>query len=124
VLRLDLDSHTKFGHGAGGYPAPVPYLVLFVADPAEDQHAIALRDLARSIAGAGFIDGGEPGDARTVGIYVRASALDEPGAQALVAAMAEFAMREGVRVEAQLDERIVGHLEADGTDDFRELGRS
>src|SRR4051794_34125451 len=78
-----------------GYPADVPYLVLFVADPAEDRHADALRDVARSVAGAGFFDGGEAGDARTVGTYVQAAALDEPGAQALLAAMAEFAVRAG-----------------------------
>jgi hypothetical protein len=124
VLRLYLHSHTKFGHGAEATLHAVPYLVLFVADPAEDRHAEALRDVARSVAGAGFFDGGEAGDARTVGTYVRAGALDEPGARALLAAMAEFAVRAGARVEVQLDERIVGHLEADGSDDFGALGQS
>jgi hypothetical protein len=124
VLRLDLHSHTKFGHGAEATLHAVPYLVLFVADPAEDRHADAVRDVARSVAGAGFFDGGDGGEARTVGTYVRASALDEPGAQALVAAMAAFAVAAIARVEVQLDERIVGHLEADGSDDFRGLGQS
>jgi hypothetical protein len=91
------------------------YLVLFVADPADDRHAVALRDVARSVDGAGFFDGGEPGDERTVGTYVRADTLDEPRAQALVTAMAEVAGRLHVRIEAQHDERIVGTLEPDGS---------
>ena len=34
-----------------------PYLVLFVADPADDGHADALRAAARAVPQAGFFDG-------------------------------------------------------------------
>ena len=106
------------------------YLVLFVADPAEDHHADALRDVARSVDGAGFFDGGETDAARTVGTYVRVGTLGEPGAQALVAAMGAFARSSRVRVEVQHDERVLGHLEIDGgpdqrlSDEFPRFGRS
>jgi hypothetical protein len=93
------------------------YLVLFVADPADDRHADALRDVARSVDGAGFFDGGEPGEQRTVGTYLPAASPGEPGAQALVAAMAGLAARLGVRVEVQHDERVLGHLGPDGRAD-------
>jgi hypothetical protein len=86
------------------------YLVLFVADPAEDRHADALRSLARTVDGAGFFDGGEP---RTVGTYVRASTLDEAPAQALLAAVRSVAPELGVRFEVQLAERIVGTVAGD-----------
>ena len=61
------------------------------------------------------VDGGEPGDERTVGTYVRADTLDDPRAQALVTAMAEVAGRLHARIEVQHDERIVGTLEPDGS---------
>jgi hypothetical protein len=126
VLGLDLDSYAKFGHGAEATVRAMAYLVLFVADPAEDRHADALRDVARSIPGAGFFDGGEPGDERTIGTYLRTDSPDEDGARALVEAMAAFAARMGVRVEVQYDERVLGHLEADGrhSDEFTGLGGS
>ena len=50
------------------------YLVLFVADPADDGHADALRDVARRVPGAGFFDDPMGGKQRTVGTYLR---LDE-----------------------------------------------
>jgi hypothetical protein len=94
------------------------YLVLFVADPAGDRHADAVREVARAVDGAGFFDGGEPGDARTIGTYLRAVSLDDPAARALVTAMAELAERMGVRVEVQHEERIVGSLEPGGKSSF------
>jgi hypothetical protein len=93
------------------------YLVAFVADTAGDAHADALRDLARDVTDAGFFDGGEDGPDRTVGAYVRAASLGDPGAQALVAAAAELAARLGVRIEVQHAERVLGTLGADGRPD-------
>src|SRR3954451_17203104 len=51
---------------------PDPYLVLFVADPAADEHAEALRGAARGVPEAGFFDDPDGGAQRTVGAYVRA----------------------------------------------------
>jgi hypothetical protein len=88
----------------------VSYLVAFVADAADDAHAACLREVARSVPDAGFFDGGSP---RTVGVYVRAVAFDEPGAQALLGAVRGASSSLGVRFEVQLAERVVGEVAGD-----------
>jgi hypothetical protein len=88
------------------------YLVAFVADPAADHHADALRELARGLPGAGFFDDPEGGAQRTVGAYARVDALDEQLAQALIGHVGELSGRLGVRIEVQFEERILGHLDA------------
>ena len=92
------------------------YLVLFVADPADDGHADALRDVARRVPGAGFFDDPMGGEQRTVGTYLR---LDEAGpnlARALVGHVAEVSQALAARIEVQVDERVLGHL-VDGVPD-------
>ena len=42
------------------------YLVLFVADAADDGHADALREMVRQVPGAGFFDDPADTGARTV----------------------------------------------------------
>jgi hypothetical protein len=96
----------------------VSFLVLFVADPAADEHAEALREVARTVDGAGFFDDRDAGAERTVGAYVRAERLDEPAAGDLIARVAALSGRLGVCVEVQHDERILGHLR-DGRADQR-----
>jgi hypothetical protein len=86
------------------------YLVLFVADPAEDRHAEALRAVAREVAGAGFFDDPEAEAARTVGTYLCVDTLAEPAAQGLVARVAAVSERFSLRVEVQLREEILGHI--------------
>jgi hypothetical protein len=98
---------------------PVAYLVAFVADPAGDPHADAMRELARHVAGAGFFDGGEEGAERTVGAYVAAGSVDDPGARALLAAAGGLAKRLGVRLEVQHAEIVLGELGRDGRPDAR-----
>jgi hypothetical protein len=88
------------------------YLVAFVADPAEDHHADALRELARSLDGAGFFDDPAGGDERTVGTYARVDALTDELAQALIGHVGELSRHLEVRIEVQFDEAILGHLVA------------
>jgi hypothetical protein len=89
---------------------PVPYLVLFVADRAEDHHATALRGVARGIPEAGFFDDPDGGEDRTVGTYVRARELED--GLALLRAVATISRVLETRFEVQHDERILGFLEA------------
>jgi hypothetical protein len=94
---------------------PDAYLVLFVADPADDGHADALRAAARSVPGAGFFDDPMGGEERTVGTYVRARVpLD---GFALIAAVAQVSAALAARIEVQHDEVILGHLVAGVPDD-------
>jgi hypothetical protein len=104
----------------------VSYLVMFVADRAQDRHADALRAVAREVAGAGFFDDPDAGTERTVGTYVRAEGLTDPAARALVAAVIALSERLAVRVEVQHREVVLGHIDA-GVADARlsaALGRS
>jgi hypothetical protein len=89
----------------------VTYLVAFVADPARDDHAAALRDVARDVEGAGFFDDGQAGAERTVGTYVRAESLADPAARELLRRMAAFTERFPVPVEVQHGERVIGRLQ-------------
>ena len=54
---------------------PGAYLVLFVADAADDDHAAALRGVARAVPGAGFFDDPGGGPQRTVGTYLMTDEL-------------------------------------------------
>jgi hypothetical protein len=90
----------------------VSYLVLFVADAADDRHAAALREVARSVDGAGFFDDPELGGLRTVGTYLR---TDEPGGEgglALVAGVAAMSEALAARIEVQHAEVVLGHIES------------
>jgi hypothetical protein len=88
---------------------PDAYLVLFVADAAHDGHADALRDAARSVPDAGFID--DPGgEERTVGTYVRAPELQD--GLALLAAVARISRELEARFEVQHAEEVLGYLVA------------
>lgn len=89
-----------------------PYLVAFVADPAADPHADALRNLARAVPGVGFFDDPQGGEQRTVGVYARVETLEDPLAQALIGHVGELSELMRVRVEVQFAEAILGHLEA------------
>lgn len=91
---------------------PPPYLVLFVADPAGDDHAEALRAVARDVPGAGFFDDPAGGDERTVGTYLRLDTAPEGSRRALVGAVAIVSERLGARIEVQVAEHVVGHLES------------
>jgi hypothetical protein len=94
-----------------------PYLVLFVADPADDGHADALRAVARAVPQAGFFDGvggAGSGDTRTVGAYLRTEELAD--GLALIAAVAEVSFALAARIEVQHREEILGHL-VDGQPD-------
>jgi hypothetical protein len=93
------------------------YLVLFVADPADDGHADALREVARAVAGAGFFDDPAGGSQRTVGAYARVDGLHTDTAQALIGWVAQVSERLAVRVEVQFREQILGHLEAGRADE-------
>jgi hypothetical protein len=88
------------------------YLVLFVADPADDGHADALRELARGLEGAGFFDDPELGGERTTGTYLRTDTLEDPVALELIARVAELSLALAVRIEVQHREVILGHLES------------
>jgi hypothetical protein len=88
------------------------YLVAFVADPAADHHADALRELARGLPGAGFFDDPAGGEARTVGAYARVDSLADELAQALIGHVGELSGALEVRIEVQYDEVILGHLVA------------
>jgi hypothetical protein len=108
-------------------PAAARYLVLFVADPADDGHADALRDAARRVAGAGFFDDPMGGEERTVGTYLRVDGeADHAAARELIGHVAVVSTVLAARVEIQLDERILGHLVAGEADAelARELERS
>jgi hypothetical protein len=93
------------------------YLVLFVADAADDAHASALRELARGLKGAGFFDDPELGGERTLGTFLRAESLDDPVALELIARVAELSQALGIRIEVQHREVILGHLEAGRPDE-------
>ncbi len=93
---------------------PDPYLVLFVADPATDGHADALRAAARRVPDAGFFDDAEGGELRTVGTYVRARVPRD--GLALFREVASISGALGVRFEVQHAEVILGHI-ADGRPD-------
>lgn len=93
---------------------PAPVLVLFVADPAADEHADALREVARLVPGAGFFDDPAGGDERTVGTYLRTD--DVAAGAPLIEAVAAVSHRFRVRVEVQYREEIVGFIE-DGVPD-------
>ena len=86
------------------------YLVLFVADEADDGHADALRDTARSLKGAGFFDDPDLGGRRTTGTYLETESLDDPTALELIARMAELSAALACRIEVQHREVILGHL--------------
>jgi len=90
----------------------VAYLVVFVADPATDDHADALRALARGLDGAGFFDDPVGDEQRTVGAYARVDSLADELAQALLGHAGELSGRLMVRIEVQFDEAILGHLES------------
>ncbi|HWI72301.1 MAG TPA: hypothetical protein VNT55_10120 [Baekduia sp.] len=94
---------------------PDAYLVLFVADPAHDGHADALRTAARGVHGAGFFDEPEGGEERTVGTYVRARELQD-GLQ-LLAAIARVSAALEARIEVQHAEEVLGYLVAGRPDD-------
>lgn len=93
------------------------YLVLFVADPADDGHADALRDAARAVDGAGFFDDPEGGAERTVGTYLKVETLREQRAQALIGWVSRVSEVLAVRIEVQFREEILGHLVAGEADD-------
>ena len=92
-------------------------LVLFVADPADDGHADAIRDAARKVPAAGFFDDPAGGEERTVGAYVRFAAEQPEPARALVGHVAFVSEALAARVEVQLDEVVLGHLVAGRPDD-------
>jgi hypothetical protein len=86
------------------------YLVLFVADPADDGHADALREVARAVPGAGFFDDPAGGTERTVGTYLRTD--DLLGGAALMLAVARVSEALAARIEVQFREEILGYLVA------------
>ena len=92
--------------------SPPPYLVLFVAEPADDSHAAALRELARGLKGAGFFDDPELGGERTIGTFMRTDSIGEPAALELIARVAELSGELELRIEVQHREVILGHLES------------
>jgi hypothetical protein len=87
------------------------YLVAFVADPACDAHADALRAVARRVAGAGFFDDSHDGPDRTVGTFVRTEAPSSEEAAALLAAVAAMSAEHAVRVEVQFAEEVLGLID-------------
>ena len=66
---------------------------MFVADEADDGHADALRETARSLRGAGFFDDPDLGGQRTTGTYLETDTLDDPTALELIARVAELSHR-------------------------------
>jgi hypothetical protein len=92
------------------------YLVLFIADEADDGHADALRDTARSLKGAGFFDDPDLGGQRTTGTYLETDTLDDPVALELIARVAELSRALACRIEVQHHEVILGQL-VDGQPD-------
>jgi hypothetical protein len=93
------------------------YLVLFVADPADDTHADALRETARGLKGAGFFDDPELGGQRTTGTYLETETLEDPVALELIARVAELSAELDCRIEVQHREVILGHLVAGRPDE-------
>jgi hypothetical protein len=93
------------------------YLVLFIADPADDTHADALRETARSLKGAGFFDDPDLGGQRTTGTYLETETLEDPVALELIARVAELSAQLGCRIEVQHREVILGHLVAGQPDE-------
>jgi hypothetical protein len=90
---------------------PDPYLVLFVADAADDGHADALREAARGVPGAGFFDDPMGGAERTVGAYLR---TEDPAGEgrALIEAVAGVSFALAARIEVQFREEILGWIVA------------
>jgi hypothetical protein len=88
---------------------PDAYLVLFVADRAGDDHAAALRGVARSVPQAGFFDDPGGGEQRTVGAYLKAAEIAD--GIALIRAVADISRALEARFEVQHAERILGFLE-------------
>jgi hypothetical protein len=86
------------------------YLVMFVAEPADDGHADALRAAAREVPGAGFFDDPAGGDERTVGTYLRTD--DLVAGAPLMLAVARVSQALAVRIEVQFREEVLGHLVA------------
>ena len=93
------------------------YLVLFVADPADDGHADALREVARGLKGAGFFDDPDLGGQRTTGTYLETDSLDDPVALELIARVAELSGLLACRIEVQHREVILGHLDSGQPDE-------
>jgi hypothetical protein len=93
------------------------YLVLFVADEADDGHADALRDTARGLKGAGFFDDPDLGGHRTTGTYLETDSLDDPVALELIARVAELSDMLACRIEVQHREKILGHLDCGRPDE-------
>jgi hypothetical protein len=89
---------------------PDAYLVLFVADPADDDHATALRGVARGVPGAGFFDDPDGGPERTVGTYLKVDEIAD--GIALIRAVATISRALQLRLEVQHAERILGFLES------------
>jgi hypothetical protein len=84
------------------------YLVLFVADPATDGHAEALRAAARAVPNAGFFDDPDGGQERTVGTFLRTDQLAD--GLALLAAVAAVSRALATRIEVQHAEEILGYI--------------
>ena len=91
------------------------YLVLFVADPADDGHADAIRDAARQVPGAGFFDDPADDGERTVGAFLR---TDDPAGRGapLVHALADVSLLLAARIEVQYREAVLGWI-VDGRPD-------
>jgi hypothetical protein len=94
---------------------PDPYLVLFVADAADDGHADALRGVARQVPGAGFFDDPDENGRRTVGVFLRTEDPAGEGAT-LVHAVAAVSLMPAARIEVQYREDILGWI-VDGRPD-------
>lgn len=90
--------------------SPAAYLVVFVADRADDGHAEAFRALAREVPTAGFFDDPGGGTERTVGAYLRTEQLT--GGGALVEAATALSARLGARLEVQFREEVLGFIDA------------
>jgi len=88
----------------------VSYLVLFVADVADDGHADALRETARGLKGAGFFDDPDLGGQRTTGTYLETDTLEDPVALELIARVSELSHALACRIQVQHREVILGHI--------------
>ena len=93
------------------------YLVLFVADEADDGHADALRETARGLEGAGFFDDPDLGGQRTTGTYLETETLEDPVALELIARVSELSAALACRIEVQHREVILGRLIAGQPDE-------
>src|SRR4051794_33278992 len=89
---------------------PDAYLVLFVAGPAGDDHADALRGVARAVPQAGFFDDAEDGPQRTVGTFLRTP--DPADGMALIRAVAGVSRGPQARLGVPHAQRIRGFLDA------------